>query len=944
MKIDRYFFSKATLIVLCFLSFSMYAEVVADSRERFKTVMEVFGKFIDSGQPFTLAEFFSVDSIPMPSSVRTAFDRMVISERSLDVSLEDQSAILQFGVELFGQRLIAKLRIGLEYPVPKTQKVDITVPEIKRVSGSVQRDIQWSADELLTSGDFDVAMSSDKKKEIESIAQELAAGRLSSEDVLEIGNTYTAEELAMIATKFEQIRGVTLDTRNLRHDAKESTRRAEQAIKASDKKTIADMISRQEISPKDLVVISERGNVTLSKADVEIILRNVKEEQAQQRRYEKMVHMTPQKVFERLVSQKTIEKNLENIAAKFEKDLEVITQPSQTAKKLKDTAIGKIKSITPRFSLLLGLPDSFKFSAIDSKLSMLDLAQFHKIALIISQTAYKEPDFGVRVDKGLNIVGSVKIAGPLERLSNLIGQNLTTITVQGLIDPAIFGSRISGIIPGKLRFGKNIRTGGLKLHLYLKEVGITVGIETGLEIKPPKQDDWLEFVGEINVALEKASLEFSMRGMWENVFGIPGPKIGNLKFKATTDYAVAAATEGILTLSGIGLGGELGIGSKSVAVNVYGEISETEDILIDGAVKGGIFLDDIVTFAFDIVEGSAKATQLAGRAVNKDFDINKLQNFRKVVEEKVPKLGFETAHLSISPKVMWFGGKKYDGVEFDLITYLFNKKVTMHMKVDKSGIDALGAVSSIKIGPVKITGAGADKTSDTDDDGPVISLAIKPGDGKAELFLNGKIEAHLFGKDIVSEILADISPLGVHTRFIYDIGMFKTHLELSAKLKEPKDFFVKARMEQDALDTLSILLEEGAKEMVKRANRDLADARAKVKGAYKKVQEAKQKIKELSAKRRTIEAENKASIAKALINIQPEVARYERTKAELKDAVAECKGKAPKEASSDIDEKSAIDQESALDKQKALNELKNAGLNQNQIDAIRYEINRKIGR
>ena len=928
------YFCVIMFVASILFSFNAQAKVAESQRQMFKNAMEAFGHFIDSGEPFTLAEFFSVDSISIPIFLKKTLENIIIVERSLDISLEDQTGVLSFSVELFGQKVMAKLRIGLEYPGPqKKSEVPVKVTSLlNAVHRPFDNDIGTTVDAILPAEttvvrpvmpDFTISDPSSKNQPEVPISKDSTSPiieEIIKKDKPYIPPTKKRPEIELIVVPDQ---GVVVPEK-----VEKDTNMQE--------KGDSDDLEESKIFDGDSGNDGEddKGNwYEDDDSDNEDPKQEslVKPQFPSDREKDDEFEHKPQKM---PIKEDALEPTLIG-------GTQVKTKTEKEIKELKDNAILRIKSIEPKFSLLIGLPNSFRFAVIEPRLKILDTVQFHRSALVISQTGYYEPDFNIKVGRGLNLVGNVKIAGPLERLSNLIGQNLTTITVQGLIDPAIFGSRISGIIPGKLRFGKNIRTGGLKLHLYLKEVGITVGIETGLEIKPPKQEDWLEFVGEINVALEKASLEFSMRGMWENVFGIPGPKIGNLKFKATTDYAVAAATEGILTLSGIGLGGELGIGSKSVAVNVYGEISETEDILIDGAVKGGIFLDDIVTFAFDIVEGSAKATQLAGRAVNKDFDINKLQNFRKVVEEKVPKLGFETAHLSISPKVMWFGGKKYDGVEFDLITYLFNKKVTMHMKVDKSGIDALGAVSSIKIGPVKITGAGADKTSDTDDDGPVISLAIKPGDGKAELFLNGKIEAHLFGKDIVSEILADISPLGVHTRFIYDIGMFKTHLELSAKLKEPKDFFVKARMEQDALDTLSILLEEGAKEMVKRANRDLADARAKVKGAYKKVQEAKQKIKELSAKRRTIEAENKASIAKALINIQPEVARYERTKAELKDAVAECKGKAPKEASSDIDEKSAIDQESALDKQKALNELKNAGLNQNQIDAIRYEINRK---
>jgi hypothetical protein len=1047
-------------------------------KNKFNDALETFGKFIDSGEPFQLSEILSIDSIPMPQGMKDALSRVIVVERSFDISLQNQTAILKCGIEIFGQKVIAKLRMGLEYPGPtKKEKpleikrleseedeaivTTIDIPDIfvknnnpvllSKLTGisSEPRDTfftnqdaysgkrepisdedkKWIAetkekyekegapvltDYLVEEGiphrqqvlfietlpkqekktfekmleekqtkalseqssnqnflpiksEEDVVAQEPKKDAAEEIAtnsyvpgqtledylrklrglyeviEEPETDKVNLDDFESFLNNRSGKELEDIKSEFEKKSGKQVVKPGIIRPSILDEREFDQSLKNKNINNLAQMIVDNKILPDMLVKKSEQKGLLITEEEIEAILQRVNALQKakdQAFKIQEMKNRTPEKIFERVLQKKTLEAQLEKAKTRIQESVKILTNTKTTAKNLKNNAIEKLKSVTPKFSLLIGIPKVFSFAAIDSRLKALDTIQFQKAALALSQSDYFDSDFDIKIGRGLNILGTVKIAGPLENITNIIGQDLTSVTIHGIIDPAIFGSRFSAILPGSLNFGKNIKTGGLKLNIYLKEVGITIGIETGLKIKPPKQEEWLDFVGEITVAAEKASFEFNMRGMWENIFGIPGPKMGNVKFKATIDYTFAAATEGILSLSGLGFGGEIGIGGKSVEANVYGEVSTTEDILVSGEIKGGIFLEDIVSFSLEIVEAYAKLAQQIGGLADKKIDISRITQFKNIVEKNVPHLGFETAYFSMSPKVMFFGGKKYDGIEFNLTTHLLDKKLTMRLKLDKTGIEGFGSMSEIKIGPVVISGVGKDKTQGTIDDGPAVSLMLKPSEGKAALFLSGSIDAYLFGKHFFVDTLLDVSPAGLHAKFVQDIGIFKMQLELSALLKEPKDFFIKAHMEQEALDKLSVLLEKGSKEIIERSNRDISRAQQEVSAAYKKVTAAKEEITKIKERRQKIEAENKTTIARARAKIEQDITKYEQAQTELNKAIEQCKGQAPQEALQDIDSKARIYEPSQLDRQHAIDALKAIGLNPEQIRAVQHEANK----
>lgn len=902
MRILRSIIKRNGLLTLLLFS----TIVVGQNKTEFNSALELFGEFIDSGTPFALSEIFSAQDITLPAPLKKALDKIIIIDRSFAMSLDTQTAELQFVMELFGQVVVAKLRMGLEYPGPQAPTKSIVPPAAPPQRGTKE-----------TARNLELAQEGEIKE------QEIRRGISSAEE-----RQLSPEARPYKSTDLQQVR------------AEERPKSGLAQPSASEEERISSRSGTPDIEP-----VAEEMEEELRSGEIQAPLAPppppspnkggtagpTLSPEARTLSPEARIVKTP-------VQEDKFGKAIEKMEQKIVKDIQVVTNPEQTVEIFKKAAIAKLKSVKPKFSLLLGLPTTFKLSAVDSRLKFLDILQFSKFVLVLSQTSYNEKDWGIRVSQGLNLAGTLKVAGPIERVAKLAGERLTELTLQGLIDPAIVGSKFSAIMPGQLHLGNNIRTTGLVLMLYLKEVGLTLGISTGLAIKVPKQDTPLFFIGEIAVAPEKASFEFYMDGMWENVFGIPGPKIGNVKFKATTDYTVAAATGGILTLSGLGIGGEMGIGSKSAQVNVYGEISTTEDIMVEGAIKGGIYLEDIVGFSFDMIQAAAQATQFVAKKTGRTIDTNKLKEFRHTIEQHVPNLGFESAHISLAPKVMWFGGKKYDGVEFDLLASVLEKKVMMHMKLDKTGIEAQGALSKITVGPITIAGATTDKKKGMPDDGPMVSLIIKPASAQASLFLSGRIDADILG-GFSSETLINISPAGLQGRLRQNLfNQFKINFELSARLKDPKDFFIKAQFEQEALSNLEKLLETGSVQLLNKARQDLEQARGKVKTAQETITNAQKEVEKITKMRKKIEEENKKSIARARAKAQEEVARYEKSKAELKAQIQDCKGHTPKGAAAEIEESGEVREPTPEEKAAALEELKRMGLNKEQVDAVANQI------
>lgn len=485
-------------------------------------------------------------------------------------------------------------------------------------------------------------------------------------------------------------------------------------------------------------------------------------------------------------------------------------------------------------SIFIGLPTTPTFSAIDKSLTFLDIVKFSNIMFVATTADYYDAEWDRSFRKGFNLVGTARMSGPLEKINGIIGQNLTEITIQGVINPDLFGSSLLAELPGKIRFNKYVESSGLLLRLLLVQaaVPISVSILTGLNITVPNQQQPLAFrTGLTYVPPTEFIVGGWMEGMWNNPFGVPYFSIGELGLQAGMDINTAAASLGILALSRLGMRGIMGFGNKQIEVASSISLSSASpDIMVNGKFTGGLSLSDVVDVGAAVMEEAAK-------------EINKPISIRSQVKGKIPDLGLKNAELYIAPKDVELAGRYYkQGVMVDGVVEILGVTAELRIQVNKTTVQGLAYMSAINAGPFKITGAGKDKKRGTGDDGPILNLSVKSSAPFVELFLDGRVE---LDKRILGGAYGDtrvnFSVSGIEFWFKAKLfNEFLTHLEISApEFSKPKDWKVIGIFEQEALTQFASLLEQAIKEIAESSSRDIAQAQQNIDSARNKLQSLK---------------------------------------------------------------------------------------------------------
>lgn len=591
-----------------------------------------------------------------------------------------------------------------------------------------------------------------------------------------------------------------------------------------------------------------------------------------------------------------------------------------------------------KMSFLVGLPNGFKFGNIDKNLAPLDTIQLIKGALVFSQYQYTEEDWNLNVNSGVNFLAVIQATGQIGKTLRFIGNDFDKLQLQGSITFDVIGSYFKATLPGKLKLGGWGETTGLSLALYIKELApgvpnLAVGISTGILVRIPSQVEPLSFIGEIQLSLNDVFVNGWMDGFWQNAMGIKGFRVGNATVGVRSDFTVAAASGGILGLSGFCLGGAVGFGRKELSLSACVSVSGSQvpDIILAGEFKGGLYLSDIVEFSTDVIDGVAG---IAGAKLN----------LTNEVRDKLPNIGFDTAKLYVVPKDTFLAGKLYEkGFELAAAGTILDTHIGFDIKIKDKGINGIAYLKT-KIGPLTITGAGPDKKMGTADDAAVIMLNINPLQKEVALFADGYLYLDVLdGLNASARI--DLSQNGIYFKMAVDIFKeFKAMIEVKAKIKIVKEgpatkeqaeaeakkaadskaasaakekssmvdkltglaigaltegeekgptatdfndlsaWSIAGSFEQTALSKLGKIVGQAAREMVALAKKDIEKAKQDVYKLDKEIEAMKARIK------RTQDAN-----LKAIADAKKKIGELDTLKAKLDAAVNKCTGKKPEQ-------------------------------------------------
>jgi len=635
-----------------------------------------------------------------------------------------------------------------------------------------------------------------------------------------------------------------------------------------------------------------------------------------------------------------------------------------------------------KVSFLVGLPNGFKFANIDKKLSPLDTIQLIRGALVFSQYQYAEEEWNLSVNSGVNFLAVVQANGQIGKTLKVIGNDFDKLQLQGTITFDVIGSYFKATLPGKLKLGGWGETTGLSLALYIKELApgvpnLAVGVSTGILVRIPSQVEPLSFIGEIQVSANDVFVNGWMDGFWQNAMGIKGFRVGDATVGVRSDFAIAAASGGILGLSGFCLGGAVGFGRKELSLAACVTVSGTQvpDIIMSGEFKGGLYLSDIVEFSTDVIDGVAG---IAGAKLN----------LTNEVQGKLPNIGFDTAKLYVVPKDTFLAGKLYEkGFELAAAGTILDTHLGFAIKIKDKGINGIAYLKT-KIGPLTITGAGPDKKMGTADDAAVIILNINPLQKEIALFADGYMYLDVLD-GLNASARMDISATGIYFKVTVDIFKeFKAMIEVNARIspvkpvdaaktagnkkegeatktdatnkpadksivdkikeaginavtKDPNEkgptatdfndlsaWSIAGEFEQTALAKIGKIVGQAARDMVALAKKDIEKAKEDVRKLDKEIEDMKARIK------RTQDAN-----LKSIEDAKKKISELDTLKAKLDAAVDKCKGKKPEQQKA-LDEFVKGEPLSQKDIDKALEQMRKD--NPNMSNAAIEEIKKKL--
>ena len=353
-----------------------------------------------------------------------------------------------------------------------------------------------------------------------------------------------------------------------------------------------------------------------------------------------------------------------------------------------------------KISVLVGLPSAFQFAKIDSKLSVLNKLDLAKVALAYSQDSYRDADWSLDVETGVNFLSIINATGEVGGLLKRVGQNMNQIKVAGTINPAITGSRfILGLGAGvKLGIdGKLGQATGLFFVITMIETaptvpGVSIAVQAGLSINIPGQINPIAMSGEFKYTPPTL---LSLAGWMPKgsfygppAFGVDGLALGEFGLSVGVDLAEAAATAGLIPISQFGLAGTIQFGSTIISATGSINYSTNPDLLLIGSASN-LYLKDLVSFAGDIIDRAAKV-------VGKKTQIQNLSN-------ELPPIGFKTVKVYIVPKDTTFLNVFYKkGIEVDVVMDIVNTSVGCAVRVADTGFKGVAYIKGLSIGPVKI--------------------------------------------------------------------------------------------------------------------------------------------------------------------------------------------------------------------------------------------------
>jgi hypothetical protein len=310
--------------------------------------------------------------------------------------------------------------------------------------------------------------------------------------------------------------------------------------------------------------------------------------------------------------------------------------------------------------------------------TLFDDIKLDELTFIVSSDEYLDTEKQITYKKGMNFISKTTLSGPLVPVATFTNTDKTSaIEISGYIAPEPLDSVFRASIPT----GVTIKSNAAELGKLVLEIAgnpaPTFSLLTILKIKPSPMDDPLILTSRIGFKSEplEVTLAGTMQGAWKKPMGINGFEIDNVA--AEISFGPAFPETGVP--AGLGLAGQMGLGSRTVAMALKIPLGGDLDTVLCGALDK-LTLNDITDIFI----------QLAGKVSGKKLKTDILPD----------DLRLEDIKMYIAPKATTIGEIAFDkGFTMRGIIVLPGFKAFGNLTLSSSGIIAQASCTEIKFGP-----------------------------------------------------------------------------------------------------------------------------------------------------------------------------------------------------------------------------------------------------
>ncbi len=469
-------------------------------------------------------------------------------------------------------------------------------------------------------------------------------------------------------------------------------------------------------------------------------------------------------------------------------------------------------------------PPSWKFSSIDSSLSVLDGLKFSETALILASNTDKSlalqsintPDGGAAVIRGFNFFATLDMTGT--GVDALLG--LEALTVYSAIGGKPSDLVIEALIDGEFNLGDGVLFGDIKLRLQPAPSNFALSL-LGV-VSAELDNSQLRFVGGMSVTPRSALFQATMEGVWQDPFDTRNVAIANLALEFGASMPPL--------LPSIGLAGSLQVGEFAGAVAVKFDAAMPSRSMLAIAFNQLYLMDVIRTFC----------------------GLSVAQAIPAGLTKTVLNIGFEDVNIYIVPQPTTIGTLVFEQGFYLGGTLVFaGWRATASLSIDYlEGTELKAELDPINVaGIFKLSGARGETK-------PSLYLKLSPTTVPA-LKVSGAVE--LLG--LKSETYIEFSDSGFY--FLSQgslFGLFNTSLEVSGTdFTNGGSYWLRATMQNDLMEYLRDNATKAIQRAAASATAELTAAQNDVKAAERKVQSLSKDIADMRA---TIQRERDRDSAK----------------------------------------------------------------------------------